>query len=110
MSALKEVIKMLIEAKQKGSAKLPRGLVLAYTPTVRGDSVDHRLVWSRKGSQPSAAEDKILESHFLAALNELGIPKPKVVQKDFQISLSPGWGSSLLVLRTGTVIQEALFE
>ena len=109
MTMLSDVIKALIEAGNKASAKLPRGLVLAYTPMVRGDSVDHRLVWSRKGSQPSAAEDKILESHFLAALNELGIPRPKVVRKDFRISLSPGWGSSLLVLRAVAGTQESLF-
>ncbi len=33
----RDFIALLIEAKQKGSAKLPRGLVLAYTPTVKGD-------------------------------------------------------------------------
>jgi hypothetical protein len=32
----RDFIALLIEAKQKGSAKLPRGLVLAYTPMVRG--------------------------------------------------------------------------
>ena len=42
MSALKDVIRrdviaLLIEANQKGSAKLPRRLVLAYTPKVKGD-------------------------------------------------------------------------
>ena len=109
MSSLIDIIGALIESEQKSKAQLPRGLVVAYTPRDRGDYVDHRLVWSRKNNNPSENEDLIMESHFRAALEELGSPSYKVVEREFQTSLANGWGSSLLILRTAKVKQESLF-
>ena len=73
MSALNDVIRrdvnaLLFEAKQKGSSKLPQGLV---SSSLVADGM---------------TADKIVESNFLTAIQELGIPEPNVVQKDFQVS------------------------
>lgn len=101
MSSLKDIMVMFIEGKEKQSTQLPRGLVLAYTPMTAGSTTDHRLVWSRRDAQPSETEDKVIESYFRAALDACGLEVIAVPTKSMQVQLRAGWGSSVMVIRTG---------
>lgn len=83
---LVEVIGRLIMAKKKGSVKLSRGLVLGYSPGGRGERA--RLVWSRKESEPSAAEDEIMGKAIGQVLGvDVGVEGGQEILE--------GWGSSV---------------
>ena len=74
MSALNDVIRrdvnaLLFEAKQKGSSKLPQGLV---SSSLVADGM---------------TADKIVESNFLTAIQELGIPERTLSRRTFRYPL-----------------------
>lgn len=95
---LEQIIYELIIKNEKGSHKLPRGLVLAFTPQPCDDrpGAGARLVWSRKGKGPSDVEDQIVKDAVMSALYMV---RDRVVVDGpmFRVGLvlREGWGSSL---------------